>query len=386
MKCTARPFGFLRASHSSNHSLSAHPRPLGRLKIYILTRGLHEEVRWALQVLIYFSSLSFYAHPFSLGLYKWLGSIKTAEHVKKYAGKTLGIDTYSWLHKGAFSCAVELVQGTPTTRYVDYCVERVKMLQHHGITPYLVFDGDYLPSKAGTEEGREARREDSRQKGLALLSTNKTAAMEILQKAVDVTPLMARHVIEACKALEVPYVVAPYEADAQLYYLEKTGVIDGVISEDSDLLVFGVRLLITKMDRFGDCVEVNRENFTLCKDISLAGWTDAEFRTMGILSGCDYLPSIKGIGVKKAHRYVRSHKTVERIVRAIKLDGKMSVPGDYLEKFRQAELTFLHQRVWCPVKDAMVMCTEPEEPLIGEALIFIGGFVSHSSSQDWRHL
>lgn len=251
------------------------------------------------------------------------------------------------------------------------------MLQHHGITPYLIFDGDYLPSKAGTEEGREARREESRQKGLALLSTNKTAAMEILQKAVDVTPLMARHVIEACKALKVPYVVAPYEADAQLYYLEKTGVIDGVISEDSDLLVFGVRLLITKMGRFGDCVEVNRENFTLCKNISLAGWTDAEFRTMGILSGCDYLPSIKGIGVKKAHGYVRSHKTVERIVRAIKLDGKMSVPGDYLEKFRQAELTFLHQRVWCPGKDAMVMCTEPEEPLVGEALVFIGRFVSH---------
>lgn len=260
------------------------------------------------------------------------------------------------------------------------------MLQHHGITPYLIFDGDYLPSKAGTEEGREARREDSRQKGLALLSTNKTAAMEILQKAVDVTPLMARHVIEACKVLEVPYIVAPYEADAQLYYLERTGVIDGVISEDSDLLVFGVRLLITKMDRFGDCVELNRENFTLCKDISLAGWTDTEFRTMGILSGCDYLPSIKGIGVKKAHRYVRSHKTVERIVRAIRLDGKMSVPSDYLERFRQAELTFLHQRVWCPAKDAIVMCTEPEEPLVGEALIFIGGFVSHLSPQDWRRL
>lgn len=249
------------------------------------------------------------------------------------------------------------------------------MLQYHGIKPYLVFDGDYLPSKAGTEEGREARREESRQKGLALLSTNKSAAMDILQKAIDVTPLMARHVIEACKGLDVPYVVAPYEADAQLYYLEKTGVIDGVISEDSDLLVFGVRLLITKMGRLGDCIEVNRADFTRCKDISLAGWTDAEFRTMAILSGCDYLPSIRGIGVKKAHGYVRSHKTAERIVRSIRLDGKMSVPPDYLEKFKQAELTFLHQRVWCPTTDMMVMCTEPEEPLSSEALVFIGGYV-----------
>lgn len=315
------------------------------------------------------------------GLYKWLDSIKRVEHVKKYGGKVLGVDTYSWLHKGAFSCALELVQGTPTTRYVDYCVERIKMLQYHGIKPYLVFDGDYLPSKAGTEEGRENRREESRQKGLELLTTNKSAAMDILQKAIDVTPLMARHVIEACKKLSVDYVVAPYEADAQLYYLEKTGVIDGVISEDSDLLVFGVRLLVTKMGRLGECVEVNRDDFTRCKDILLAGWTDAEFRMMAILSGCDYLPSIKGIGIKKAHSYVRNHKTIDRVIRAIRLDGKMSVPADYLEKFKQAELTFLHQRVWCPKSDMMVMCTEPKEPLTGEALVFIGGYTLplHSS-------
>lgn len=35
--------------------------------------------------------------------------------------------------------------------------------------------------------------------------------------------------------------VAPYEADAQLCYLEREGFVDGVITEDSDLLVFGCR-------------------------------------------------------------------------------------------------------------------------------------------------
>ena len=33
---------------------------------------------------------------------------------------------------------------------------RVKMLLHFGVTPYLVFDGDYLPSKAAEESGRAA--------------------------------------------------------------------------------------------------------------------------------------------------------------------------------------------------------------------------------------
>ena len=34
-------------------------------------------------------------------------------------------------------------------------------------------------------------------------------------------------------------IVAPYEADAQLAYLSREGIVDLVITEDSDLLVFG---------------------------------------------------------------------------------------------------------------------------------------------------
>ena len=36
-------------------------------------------------------------------------------------------------------------------------------------------------------------------------------------------------------------IVAPYEADAQLAYLYKQGIIHLVVSEDSDLLVYGCK-------------------------------------------------------------------------------------------------------------------------------------------------
>ena len=39
----------------------------------------------------------------------------------------------------------------------------------------------------------------------------------------------------------IEYVVAPYEADAQLAYLEKVGHVSAIITEDSDLLVFGCK-------------------------------------------------------------------------------------------------------------------------------------------------
>lgn len=39
----------------------------------------------------------------------------------------------------------------------------------------------------------------------------------------------------------INYVVAPYEADAQLAYLSMKGVVDVVISEDSDTIPYGCR-------------------------------------------------------------------------------------------------------------------------------------------------
>lgn len=188
------------------------------------------------------------------------------------------------------------------------------MLQFFGVTPLLVFDGDYLPSKASTEAERERRRAASKATGLELLARKKTTdAHREFQKAVDVTPEMARAVIDGCQKLGVRCIVAPYEADAQLYYLEKIGEIGGVISEDSDLLVFGVKRLITKLDQFGECVEVSRDRFSACKEISLAGWSDREFRMMCILSGCDYLDNVAGVGLKKAHGLVKRHKDISKV-------------------------------------------------------------------------
>ena len=228
-------------------------------------------------------------------------------------------------------------------------MNRVRMLIHFGVKPYLVFDGDYLPSKSGTERDRAARRKESKRVGLELIKAGKISQAHLeLQKAVDVTPLMARELIEELKAAGVPYVVAPYEADSQLTYLEQHGHIHGVLSEDSDLLVFGVRCLLTKLDQYGECVMIRRDDFTSCREVSLVGWKHQEFRMMAMLSGCDYLPGIEKMGLKTAYRLVRKHKAVDRIVRTVQFDGKMKVPSGYLDAFTQAERTFLYQWVFCP--------------------------------------
>ncbi|CCC13206.1 hypothetical protein SMACR_06425 [Sordaria macrospora] len=307
------------------------------------------------------------------GLLPLLKSIHRPTELRKYAGETLGIDGYGWLHRGAIACAIDLAQGKPTRKYVDYAMHRVKMFKHFGVTPYVVFDGDYLPSKAKTELDRDNRREASRRTGLELLKAGKPSQAHIeLQKAIDITPEMARHLIDELKKADVPYVVAPYEADAQLIYLERQGIISGVVSEDSDLLVFGAKRLLTKMDQYGQCIEINRSQFCAVREISLTGWTDAEFRHMAIFSGCDYLDSLPSMGLKTAYRMIRKLKTPERIVKKLQFDGKIRVPDDYLERFKQAELTFIYQRVFCPVKQAVVCLTEPDESINVDDMPYIG--------------
>lgn len=104
------------------------------------------------------------------------------------------------------------------------------------------------------------RRQTNLEKGKALLKEGKRSeAVDCFQKSVDVSPEMAHALIKVgrekwggvvislcvshqeCRSAGVEYIVAPYEADSQLAYLSKEGIVDLIITEDSDLLVFGCR-------------------------------------------------------------------------------------------------------------------------------------------------
>ena len=53
------------------------------------------------------------------------------------------------------------------------------------------------------------------------------------------------HILQACRAKGIDCIVAPYEADAQLAFLNRKGIADVIITEDSDLLLFGCSKVIS---------------------------------------------------------------------------------------------------------------------------------------------
>lgn len=48
------------------------------------------------------------------GLLQFIKDAAEPVSVSKYQGQSVAVDTYCWLHKGAFACAEKLAKGEPT--------------------------------------------------------------------------------------------------------------------------------------------------------------------------------------------------------------------------------------------------------------------------------
>ncbi|OWK63126.1 Exonuclease 1 [Lonchura striata] len=315
------------------------------------------------------------------GLLQFIKEAAEPSHVKKYQGMTVAVDTYCWLHKGAYACAEKLARGEPTDFYVGFCMKFVHMLLSFGIKPILVFDGCTLPSKKEVEKARRERRQASLLKGKQLLQEGRLSeARECFGRSVNITHAMAHEVIKAARAQGVDCIVAPYEADAQLAYLNKTGMVQAIITEDSDLLAFGCKKVFLKIDKFGNGLEIDQTRLGNCKQLGNV-FTEEKFRYMCILSGCDYLPSIHGIGLAKACKLLKLANNPD-IIKVIKKMGQylkmnITVPEEYIQGFTRANNTFLYQLVFDPVNRKLVPLNAYGDDIDPETLTYAGRYPFH---------
>ncbi|CAO1943380.1 unnamed protein product [Urochloa humidicola] len=307
------------------------------------------------------------------GLLPQLKSIMVPIKVEELRGQTVAVDTYSWLHKGALSCGDRLCKGIPTTRHIEYCMHRVNMLRHYGVKPILVFDGGLLPIKSDQETKRARSRKENLERAREHEAAgNSRAAFECYQKAVDITPRIASELIEVLKKEKVDYIVAPYEADAQMTFLSVNKLVDAVITEDSDLIPFGCSRIIFKMDKFGQGVEFQITRLERNRELDFNGFTRQMLLEMCILSGCDYLPSLPGMGVKRAHALIQKFKCHDGAIKHLRY-GAVSVPPQYEENFKKAIWAFKFQRVYDPAtEDIIHLSSVPHD--LNEDLEFLGPY------------
>jgi len=302
-------------------------------------------------------------------------------HLSDLSNTVAVIDTYCWLHRALVGSAYAVYQGKPTTAHVDFCLRKVEEMKKYNIRPIFVFDGRNLPAKADVENVRRANRQKAKDEIDKLFQKGDTkTAYKILPRAIDISQEMAKQLIDKLIEEKIDYIVAPYEADAQISYLVRNGFAHFAISEDSDLILYGCDYVLYKlsaentgtlfrMDKMLDCLGDDAYKFDFCK-----------FRRMCILSGCDYLANLTGIGLKKSKTFfskMTNNDTIERDLEKLPTVlnmKKLTVPNEYIKKFCEAENVFNHQLVFCPKTKKLRPFTDYSENHVKEKLTYAGEY------------
>lgn len=221
-----------------------------------------------------------------------------------------------------------------------------------------------------------------------MLEGNTREAADLMKRCIDVTPEMAKKLIVACRKHKIDYIVAPYEADAQIGYLMKKKIGHFVITEDSDLLLFECDFVLVKLDKLGKGVLIRRSKIPDCLGPKSSNFTVEKFRRMCILSGCDYLQNLPGIGLQKAKKFFGvtmnedMRKALPKVPSYLKMKG-LKVDKDYIEGFIRAENTFKYQLVFCPIERKLVPLNPYDDSIDQNNIDYAGKKFDNELALQW---
>ena len=302
------------------------------------------------------------------GLIHFLHEASQCVRISQFAGQTAAVDGFVWMHRSVLSCAREIALGLKTRSYITSFLKRVQQLIDASIIPIIVFDGGDLPAKQPTNEKRRAARSIALEKAKSYEQRGMTAeALEQFKLAVDITPDLLYPLFTVLRRRHIKFIVAPYEADAQLSFLVQNNIANFAITEDSDLLVYRCPQTLFKLTSNGDA-----ELFTydsLFKLPQLADFTPKMFTEACVLSGCDYLSSIHGMGIKTAFKKMSTYKSGISVLFELSSDPTLEIPPDYIELYPKVLSVFEEQVVYDPKnKITRGIFKNPETPLAGSLL------------------
>jgi len=141
------------------------------------------------------------------------------------------------------------------------------------------------------------------------LSLLEDEILRLEKKCVQFSKENTQTLINFFEMCGVPVIKENYESDWILAQLSKNNLVDYILSEDSDILVYGAKKIMKNF-----CIQ--EESFYLYerdKILDSIGFNNDEFIDMCILSGCDYAPKIKFVNSLKSFEMINSFRSIENI-------------------------------------------------------------------------
>lgn len=269
-------------------------------------------------------------------LLKYVSQKCQKAHVRDFSNSVVAIDVNCLIHKALYT-------EQPPLMFIN---RYVRLLRQVNCQIILVFDGLPHPAKKPTTLKRSERRAVYKKRGEELLSSGKVVeAMKCFRRCSSISRASVYEIMHAMQGSPgVEVVEAPFEADSQLAFLTLNGYADYVITEDSDLIVYGCERILFKLKLSGECVYYNKNQLDLPTSFET-------FRTLCILSGCDYLPGgLKGMGIQKGMKLLQK-KSIDEILK--------DLSQEFMDQFKCAEDAFLYAIVFDPVTQTQRPLTLP---------------------------
>jgi exonuclease-1 len=277
--------------------------------------------------------------------------------LRDYKGKTLGIDGHVWLHTSLWGNKMGMAFNENPNSYLIWLEKKIKRLIELKINMYFVFDGEKNIYKGDKLNKRKICRENNFKKALEIKNIDLIKAKKLWISSIGVENNMVYKFTLILDKYNIPYIIAPYEGDAQLAYLLKKDLIDAILTIDSDLIAYNCKKIIFKLDfKSETCYELNIDD--IYKSDKFKDWDYETLLEYCILCGCDYF-KIKGVGSNIAYNLMKKYK------RFYKINEKFMNKVNFIN-FYKAKSVFLKQMIYCPILNKRMPLDENNNESVGE--------------------
>ena len=278
-------------------------------------------------------------HPF---LRKNCPDIYETISLSEYAFKKVAIDT------SLFLCKFKAICGD---RWLSAFINLVSCLRRNELHCVFIYDSGCVQEKE--EERAERRRQQEKNKQRVaeldeayekyeLTGEITKILLDLYEKAKDSVKTksfikrtsdsvdmkvvkdkiekMRGHILDISKddfeltkelfnILKIPFYDAPLEAETMCADLCKRGLVDCVLTEDTDVLAYSCPIFLSKIDTTEDtCVRIHFKDILDNLEIK-----ESQFLDLCIMCGCDYNKNIPKVGSQTAFKYLKKYGTIDEI-------------------------------------------------------------------------
>jgi flap endonuclease-1 len=238
----------------------------------------------------------------------------TTRLLNTFTGQTWAIDASIFCYKFMYN-----PKAKKPNNHINgfYCL--FNMLYKNGIRCIMIFDGKSPDLKMSTIKDRKQIRNDLKERVSLLKSDGKIEEANNLEKRIISFPEnIYDDIYNLCQLMDVPIYRAEYEADYLCSKLYKEGKVQGVVSNDTDMLMYNVGSLIRNLD-YTDEVEHIDLNLAL----SIMDIKYPQFVQLCMMCGTDFNKGISGYGKSTSYQYIKNNKFSNNIFNNLDVDVEL---------------------------------------------------------------